>query len=142
MRKSLAAVAFVLAISAGGIAVAQDVAPMDLKGRWVAISDSIVLGNARHHEPASGPSPRVDHVEITYTIAGQDGKRFWGTISSKLGEEPLVGVIGFDGKTIVARDTDGLYQGTIVDPNTIDVIYSHADKGSTVVAAHRFTRQK
>lgn len=53
-----------------------------------------------------------------------------------------MGVIGFDGKTIVARDKDGLYQGSIVDRDTMDVIYSQQNSESTVVAAHRFKRPK
>jgi hypothetical protein len=142
MRKFLVTLALMTATTGAGIATAQDVEPIDLKGRWVAMSDAVVRGEARHHAPAAGSGPRTDHVQITYAITGQDGRRFWGTISSRLGEEPIMGVIGFDGKTIVARDDDGLYQGNIIDRDTIDVIYSHANKKSVVVAAHRFTRQK
>jgi hypothetical protein len=143
MRKSLTALALMLAATAeAGVAVAQGVAPIDIKGRWVAMSDAIVRGNAPHHAPAAGGGIRTDHIQITYTITNQDGRRFWGTISTKRGDEPIMGVIGFDGKTVVARDNDGLYQGNIIDRDTIDVIYSHANKDSVVVAAHRFTRQK
>jgi hypothetical protein len=109
MRKSLAALALMLAITANAAsAVAQGVEPIDMKGRWMATSDAIVKGVARHHAPVKGSGPRVDHTQITYTITGQDGRTFWGTISSKLGSEPIMGVIGFDGKTLVARDDDGL----------------------------------
>ena len=42
---------------------------------------------------------------------------------------------------IVARDKDGLIQGTIVDSDTIDLVYSHTGT-STVVSANRIKRQK
>lgn len=144
MRKSLTAMALMLAVTASsGIAAAQGAAPMDLRGHWTAMSDAIEKGHPMHHLPGPGTGPRLDHIEVTYAITGQDGRRFWGTVSFKRGgAEPIMGVIGFDGKTIVARDKDGLYQGSIVDRDTIDVIYSQQSSESTVVAAHRFKRQK
>ena len=54
----------------------------------------------------------------------------------------MIGVIAYDGKTIVARDTDGVIEGTLVDPDTIDSIYSHNNPASAVVAANRWKRQK
>jgi hypothetical protein len=112
----------------------------DLKGKWVGTGESIVRGNAIHHEPASGDQPLLDNVEFTMAIDGQDGHRFWGTVSSAKGSEPLTGVVGWDGKTIHARSKEGIVNGT-VDGDTIELVYSQASP-ATVVAVNRYTRQK
>jgi hypothetical protein len=43
-------------------------------------------------------------LEFTMIIEGQDGRRFWGNVASPRDREPVLGVIGFDGKTLVAQD--------------------------------------
>jgi hypothetical protein len=50
-------------------------------------------------------------------------------------------VIGFDGKTIVAQDSDGTIQGTLVDRDTMELTYHHTGS-SVVVAAIRVKRQR
>jgi hypothetical protein len=140
MRKSLTALALTLAVTAG-IAGAQSAVPVDLRGTWTGTSESIVRGHPPHHAAAGNMEPRLDNVPFTFTIVGQDGRRFWGTVSSPIAKEPITGVIGYDGKTIVSEDSDGLTQGTIIDPDTIELIYAHIGK-STVVAANRLKRQK
>ena len=52
-----------------------------------------------------------------------------------------MGVIAYDGKTIAASDSDGYLHGTIVDADTIELVYSLTGS-STVVAANRIKRQK
>jgi hypothetical protein len=142
MRRSVTALALILAATAGsGIVAAQGAAPMNLKGTWVGLSESIVRGSPMHHAPAPSNAPELDNVLFTYTISGQDGRRFWGKVSSPRNTELVTGVIGLDGKTIVAEDSDGLMQGTIIDPDTIDIIYAHTGT-STVVAVNRLKRQK
>lgn len=142
MKKSLAACALALALSITACKpAAQGDTLLDLKGRWVGTSESIVRGNALHHSAQGASEPLRDNVEFTFAITGQDGRRFWGTVSSKGGQEPLIGVIALDGKTIVAGDTDGTLQGNIIDPDTIDLVYHHTGQ-STVVAANRIKRQK
>ncbi|MES2120589.1 MAG: hypothetical protein V4513_08450 [Pseudomonadota bacterium] len=141
MRKTLAALGLVLALTGGAAtAVAQEAAP-DLRGTWTGTSESIVRGAPMHHGPSQGNAPGLDNVAFTMTISGQDGRRFWGTFSSKLNQEPIIGVVANDGKSFVMRDTDGLTTGTIVDANTMDMVYSHVGK-SAVVSALRVTRKK
>ncbi len=140
MKRIVTALALLLAFAANaGVAVAQD-GLVDLKGRWTGMSESIVAGNAPHHGSPKA-EPVLSSVQFDLTITGQDGRRFWGTVASKTGEESIMGVIGLDGKMIVARDKDGLIQGTIVDSDTIDLVYSHTGT-STVVSANRIKRQK
>ncbi len=127
-----------------GIVAAQDAAQLpDLKGRWVGTSEAVVLGNAPHYsgDAASHSKPRLSAAEFTLTIEGQDGRRFWGTLVSQHHQEPIIGVIGFDGKTIRFQDTDGFYQAAIVDRDTIENIYSHTGS-SMIAAATRLKRQR
>lgn len=139
MRKWLVAVALG-ASWVSGAALAQVAAP-DLKGTWVGTSESIVTGKAEHHAASAGKAPLLDNVQFTFAITGQDGHRFWGTISSAKGTEALTGVVGLDGRTVVARDDDGQIEGTLVDANTIQLIYTHGGV-STVVAVNTIRRQK
>lgn len=113
----------------------------DLKGKWVGTGESIVTGTAPHHAAPTGKAPLLDNVQFTFDITGQDNHRFWGTVASAKGQEPLTGVIARDGKTIVARDSDGEIRGTLTNADTIDLIYDHGGS-STVVALNTITRQK
>lgn len=120
---------------------AAEVSPPDIKGKWVGTGESIVRGQALHHEAAPADKPLLDNVQFTISIDGQDAHRFWGTVSSAKGSEPLTGVIGWDGKTIHARSREGIVDGSLVDPDTIELIYSEAGP-ATVVAVNRYKRQK
>lgn len=142
MKKFLTACTLALALSITACKpAAQGGTLLDLKGRWVGTSESIVRGNALHHAAPGGNEPLRDNVEFTFAITGQDGRRFWGSVSSKAGKEPIIGLIALDGKTIVASDSDGILEGTIIDPDTIDLVYHHTGQ-SMVVAANRIKRQK
>ncbi len=121
-------------------ATAQAAIP-DLKGNWVGTSESIVTGMALHHGAQTGKDPLLDNVQFTFAITGQDGHRFWGNVKSAQGEERLTGVIARDGKTILAQDNDGVIHGTLVDADSIDLIYNHGGS-STVVALNTIKRQK
>ena len=141
MKHFFAALAMTLAVLAPvGTATAQDTPAMpDLKGNWVGISETVLMGSALHHADGEA-EPRLSEVEFTLAIEGQEGRRFWGTVSSAQGNEPILGVIGFDGKSIVARDADGCMEGDLADDDTMHLIYSHSGD-SIVIAATTFTRQ-
>ena len=141
MKRFLAAMVVSLAVATPfGMAMAQDAAALpDLKGTWVGTSETVLLGSANHHEDGED-GPRLSEMDFTMAVEGQDGRRFWGTFTSANSSETFLGVIGFDGKSIVARDTDGHIDGAIVDEGPMQLIYSHTG-GSTVVAATTVTRQ-
>lgn len=56
-------------------------------------------------------------------------------------DEPLVGVIGFDGREIhlAEQGDEGVYSGRLVDPDTIEFIYIESDGQATAYRA-RLTR--
>ena len=140
MKLSHAVLVLALALTAPA-AAAADRGVTNLKGIWTGVSESIVIGPAPHHATAPGNEPRLANTAFTFNFSGQDGRRFWGTVTSKRDTERFVGVIGFDGKTFIAQDPDGMLQGTLVNANTIDLIYSHTGT-STVVTAIKIRRQR
>jgi hypothetical protein len=111
----------------------------DMKGTWVGTSESIVTGMTKHHEAPSGDKPLLDNVDFTYVVEGQDGHRFWGTLSSPNFEEDMTGVVTNDGKGIVARSSEGEVRGTFTNADTLDIVYSAGGR-STVVAVNTWKR--
>lgn len=151
--KMLAATAMVLALAAcdqgpagnsaanaGATPAARAAAP-DLRGTWQGTGQSIVTGQAKHHAAPGATQPMLDNVPFTYVVEGQDGNRFWGTLSSPHFKEVVTGVVGHDGKSITARTSEGEIRGTIADTDTIDIVYSGGGE-STVVAINTWKRQK
>lgn len=122
-------------------AAANTSAAADMRGTWVGTSQSIVTGKPRHHASAEGGKPLLDNVEFTYVIDGQDGQRFWGTVSSKMSSEPITGVVALDGKKVVARTSEGEIEGTLVDGDTIQLVYS-AGAPNPVLAVNTMKRQR
>jgi hypothetical protein len=60
-----------------------------------------------------------------------------GTVGGKLVDEatePLVGVIGFDGRTVhLAEQGDaGTYAGVLTGPDTLELVYVEAGEGASV----------
>jgi hypothetical protein len=128
MRTLLAVLA--LALGAAGTAppaAAQGGSPTpDLRGTWVGTTESLVRGPVPHAPPDAAGEPRLVSIEITYTIDGQDGGRFWGSVASARHREPLVGVVGFDGRSLHMQDADGTILAALVNPDTLQVIYQQA----------------
>jgi hypothetical protein len=117
MRKILATLVVTLGCAGpAGTAAAQDPTQLpDLKGRWVGTNEAIMLGTPLHHG-SDANTPRLNALEFTYTIEGQDGRRFWGTVASQRDREPILGVIGFvrpsSPKTAMEQSREPLLIGT------------------------------
>ena len=134
-----------IAILAGsGIASAQS---FDMKGTWTGTSRTIVSGPAGHHPPNAASKPagnnRLTELVFTTKIEGQDGNRVWGTISSAAATDPLIGVLSPDGKRLrLIVKGRGIIEGTVVDPDTIDIFYIEEHNDVAVAATNTFKRQK
>src|SRR5918995_6619508 len=46
-------------------------------------------------------------VTVLPSVEAQDGRRFWGKAASRQSEERIVGVISYDGRTILWQSSDG-----------------------------------
>ena len=134
-------IAIGLSTSAGAQGTGQS---PDLKGRWVGKNEAIILDSVPHRpgEPASQQKHRMGSIEVTITVEGQEGRRFWGTIASQHHKEPLIGIIGFDGKSVMMQDNEGGVDGTLADPDTMEVSYRHSTPQSAVLSVNRLKRQK
>lgn len=109
--------------------------PFDMRGTWKGTSEGVI-------QDSSG-NIRLRAAAYTYRIDGQDGKRFWGTASSDLvTNERLIGSLSNDGKWIYMAGQDGILDGQIVDADTIEMCYRHANAASAVVGCNRMKRVK
>ena len=134
-----ASVLFLLFLAATGLA-AGDVP--DLKGVWTTVSEGGVLvrgetvGQATHWEKKQ----TTLHGELT--VKEQNGRVLFGEFASPRHTEPFIAVIGHDGRHVYFADTDGYYDATLVDPDTIEMIYRHVTATDTVAAMGIWKRKK
>lgn len=145
MPKVTIALLGIAAAFAAGRADAQNV--IDMKGTWTGTAQAIVDGPAGHHPPPGslGTKPagkyRLNDVVITLKIEGQDGRRFWGTVSSANRTERLMGSLSMDGRRVYMVDDDGYLDGTVVNVDTLDLCYRHVTAESAVVACELMFRK-
>ncbi|MFI0848655.1 hypothetical protein [Mesorhizobium sp. IMUNJ 23232] len=142
------AIGGLLAILSGStIALAQEIP--DLKGTWTPSKNGahIIDGDPRHK--ASGTVPLPDNntlqrnaTKFVYRFVGQEGRTFWGVLSSTKVSEKLIGAISVDGKRFVMADEDGTFHGTIVNADTFDYCYTHVTPTSRAVACGTMLREK
>lgn len=132
MRNKLLAAALVL-IGSASCAIAQDFA--DIKGKWVGKTEAIAIGTPVHttNPNTNAREPGLSERDVTLTITGQKGRRFWGTFASSGGSEPIIGIFSGPGR-FVFIDRDGYTNGTVRPDGTIEWIYQRA--GDTMVAAY------
>jgi len=136
-----------LATLVGGTSIAGAQSMLDLKGNWTGTSSSIVSGLPPHHpttltaKPA-GPN-RLTEVKFTITVDGQAGGRFWGTLSSPASTDPFIGVLSSDAKRLrMVLQRGGIIDGTVINPDTVEIFYTEHGNGVSVAATNTFTRQK
>jgi hypothetical protein len=147
-------IGIVVAFAAGLVAVAAmaqtagTAAVFDMRGTWTGTRDNITDG-ATPQIPASaqisaaGPY-RLTRSKVTYKIDGQDGRRFWGTISSDESGAAtrLIGSLSVDGKWIYMAGVVGIVDAQVVDADTIESCYRHANAQSATVGCDLMKRQK
>jgi hypothetical protein len=142
----LIALAAGLSLAGASVASAQSQPVFDMKGTWKGTADAVVDGTTPQHPPGAPSKPagnyRLRTTAFTYQIDGQDGKRFWGTISSDLGPQRLIGSLSADGKWIYIAGRDGILDGQPLDANTIDMCYRQVSANSAVISCYEMKRQK
>lgn len=136
---SCVAMLCLLCLAATGLA-AGDVP--NLTGVWTTASEGGVMvrgetvGQATHWEKKQ----TTLHGELT--IKEQNGRVLFGEFTSPRHKEAFIAVIGHDGKHVYFADTDGYYDATLVDPDTIEMVYRHVTAADTVAAVGIWTRKK
>jgi hypothetical protein len=133
MRNNLLAASFVALIGSTSCAMAQDFT--DIQGKWIGKTEAIAIGTPVHSDK-SGPKSRdaaLSERDVTLTITGQKGRRFWGTFASSGGSEPIIGVFSAPNR-FVFIDRDGTTNGTVRPDGTMEWTYQRS--GDTMVAAY------
>ncbi len=119
---------------------------VDLTGSWSGTSKSIVSGMPAHH-PVTMPAVIVDghrltEVSVKVRIDGQEDRRFWGSIASAAAVEKLIGVIAPDGKHLrMVAQGGGIVEGTLLDDNRIELVYTESRPGVSVAGTNVLTRE-
>jgi hypothetical protein len=119
----------------------------DMKGTWKGLNEALVDGPATHHPADAAGKPagtfRLRQQTITYTLVGQDGRRFWGTMSSEQQANlRMIGSLSYDGKWVYMVSKEGYLDGQIIDADTIEMCYRHANDTSAVIGCNIMKRQK
>ena len=147
-------IGIVAAFAAGLAAVAATAqttgspAVYDMKGTWTGTRDNITDGATPQISASAQGSPagtyRLTRVNLIYKIEGQDGRRFWGTISSDQGGAPtrVIGSLSVDGKWIYMVGVIGYVDAQVVDGDTIESCYRHTTAQSATVGCDLMKRQK
>ena len=144
-RGLAAAVAF----GVPGLASAAD---LDVKGKWVGKSHTVVAGKDAIWPNNTGgyDKPGLFEKDMVIEIVGQQDRRFWGkTIMGGAGdtkvEKPFVGHLhGKDGTKFLYADHDGVMTGEI-EGDVLTFCYTHptAPAGSsTVVSCSSVTKTR
>jgi hypothetical protein len=139
MRSHLLAAAAAAVSFSVTAAIAEEFA--DIKGKWVGKVEAVALGTPTHvQNPSPDPrNPGLSESDVTLTITGQQGARFWGTFASAGGSEPIIGV--FSGsRDFVFVDHDGYTSGTVRADGVIEWVYGRG--GDTMVAAHAILKHE
>jgi hypothetical protein len=110
----------------------------DLTGTWSGPFKTAILGNNSHH-PGSQTviePPRVQQVEFTVDIEGQDGRLLWGkSWSDPENKEPFVGTITADGRRLLGADLDGSIDADISNPELLDLCYTQTGLSQAAIAS-------
>jgi len=146
MRHLHAISALVILLAGGQAAMAEEL--LDLRGTWHPGEGAhIVDGKSRHTESGTEDVPGHDTLKqhtskFVFRFEGQDGRTFWGTLSSGAVSESLIGAISVDGKRFVMADQDGTFSGTVVDGDTLDYCYTHVTPTDRAVACGLLVRER
>ncbi len=138
--------ALALLVTGSGVALAQQT--LDVKGSWTPTEGAhMVEGPTRHQKSGTETVPgqtdlKRDTSKFVFRFDGQDGRTFWGTLSSAKVTEKLMGALSVDGKRFVMVDEDGTFSGNVVDNNTLDYCYTHVAPTNRAVACGLLVRDK
>lgn len=139
-KKFFSAILFMFIFGTGACFATETEIP-NLVGTWSVQSEAALLtktgeiGEWTHHKQ------EFSTLSAEVVITKQQGRVLYTTFSSKRATENMVGVIGWDNKTIYFVDQDGFTDATIVDKDKITCIYRHVGNKDSVVAAGVWTRK-
>jgi len=121
--------------------IAQDKEIPNLVGTWKGKALAVHIG-ATPYRGADGDAVQFspNEIEYTYEITQQQDTRFAGKMSGGKFQETIIGMLSPDGNTAMMLDDDGQYSMKLIDPNTIDMCYTHLYPTSKIVACLQLKR--
>jgi len=133
-------------LAGGQAAMAQEL--LDIRGTWHPGDGAHIVDGPSRHAP-SGTEDVLGHDTLqqhtsrfVFRFEGQEGRTFWGVLSSAEISESLIGALSVDGKRFVMADEDGTFSGTVVDNDTLDYCYTHVGPTDRAVACGLLVREK
>jgi hypothetical protein len=147
MSRTLCMLALAAAVVWPAVAAPQSAPVFNMVGTWKGLNQGLVDGVATHHPADATSRPagkyKIRRQNFTYVFAEQEGPLFWGTMSSDTVKDiRMLGSLSIDGKTIYMVSQEGHLDGTIIDPDTIEMCYRHANAQSAVIGCNVMKRQK
>jgi hypothetical protein len=85
---------------ASAASMAQDtVGYPDMRGQWKGTNEGVVLGSGKHHRDDGKPGePGTISEDFILNIKGQDGRKFWGEVTSKDDRGTILGIFASDNR--------------------------------------------
>ena len=120
----------------------------DLRGTWIPAEGAHILDGPTKHQKSGtelipGHASHRRHTsKFVFRFEGQEGRTFWGVHSSAKVSEKFIGAISVDGKRFVMTDEDGIFNGIIIDIDTLDYSYVHVMPTDRAVACGLLIREK
>ena len=135
-----------LFLCAPAVAFAADPAVPDMRGTWKVEAISIVTGAGNHHPadappPAEGTKPRLRKFEATMQVTGQEGVRFWGTLTSKAYKEDVIATFTGEGERFIAVNSAGYFSGNVLASGSARYCYQQVEPTLHVAACGTMTRE-
>jgi hypothetical protein len=122
-------------------AASQDIP--NLVGTWKGTAQAVHIGATPYRGGEGGSANFSSNaIEFTYVIKEQQGNRFAGESSGGGAKETIIGALQPDNRGGIMLDNDGQYIFTMIDPNSMDVCYSHQYPMSKVVTCYRLVRSR
>ncbi|WP_295442513.1 hypothetical protein [uncultured Thiodictyon sp.] len=141
MKKLMTSVCALFVLICASTAFAGQDIP-SLTGTWTVQSEGGII--VRGDQPG-----KVTHWEEKQTsligeltILTQNGRTLSGVFKSPKAEERFIGVIGHDNVSLHFADEDGMFDGKLIDQNTIESVYRHVKATDTVVAVGIWKRKQ
>ena len=97
-------------------------------GTWEGSSEALVLGNSPYYKKnAVQMTPRLSSANFTLNLTHQEGRLFWGTLTSSQVTEAWIGTFWNDTQSFQAVDSDGHVVGRMIDENAMQLVL-HANR--------------
>ena len=148
MNRLIGALGLGVAVAVGsGPAAAQTPPVIDLKGTWKGKGEGILEGATVHSPGHAQAQPagkyRLRAIDFTFKVEGQEGRRFWGTVTSEhAADTRWIGSVSPDGKWIYVVGHSGFGDASIVDGDTFQMCFRDVKPTLAIVGCSEVKRQK